>query len=39
LLPGALMLFAAVIFAWRVKLTEKMHNQIVEELKANLTAK
>ena len=23
LLPGALMLFAAVIFAWRVKLTEK----------------
>jgi lactose/raffinose/galactose permease len=37
ILPGLLMLFAAGIFAWRVKLTEKMHSDIVEQLKANLT--
>ncbi|WP_255295679.1 MFS transporter [Bacillus cereus] len=33
-LPGALMIFSAIIFAWKITLTEKKHAQIVKELEA-----
>lgn len=38
ILPGILMVFAIVVFAWKVKLTEKMHEDIVNELEAKLAA-
>ncbi|MGX5573556.1 glycoside-pentoside-hexuronide (GPH):cation symporter [Bacillus toyonensis] len=36
-LPAALMIFSAIIFAWKITLTEKKHAQIVKELEAKLT--
>ncbi|KWU65518.1 sodium:solute symporter [Bacillus mycoides] len=35
-LPAALMIFSAIIFAWKITLTEKKHAQIVKELEARL---
>lgn len=35
-LPAALMIFSAIIFAWKITLTEKKHAQIVKELEAKL---
>ncbi|MFV0558837.1 MAG: glycoside-pentoside-hexuronide (GPH):cation symporter [Enterococcus sp.] len=37
-LPAAFMLFSAVIFAWKITLTEKKHAQIVKELEEKLTS-
>lgn len=34
--PAALMIFSAIIFAWKITLTEKKHAQIVEELENKL---
>lgn len=36
-LPAAFMIFSAIIFAWKITLTEKKHAQIVKELEAKLT--
>lgn len=35
-LPAALMIFSAIIFAWKITLTEKKHVQIVKELEVKL---
>ncbi len=35
-LPAVLMIFSAIIFAWKITLTEKKHVQIVKELEARL---
>jgi lactose/raffinose/galactose permease len=35
--PAALMIFSAVIFAWKITLTEKKHAKIVEELETKLS--
>jgi lactose/raffinose/galactose permease len=37
-LPAALMIFSAIVFAWKITLTEKKHAQIVKELEQKLTA-
>lgn len=34
--PAALMIFSAIIFAWKITLTEKKHAQIVEKLENKL---
>ncbi|MGE6833857.1 glycoside-pentoside-hexuronide (GPH):cation symporter [Priestia megaterium] len=35
-LPAALMIFSAIIFTWKITLTEKKHAQIVKELETKL---
>lgn len=35
--PAALMIFSAVIFAWKITLTEKKHAKIVQELETKLS--
>ncbi|MFV0559432.1 MAG: glycoside-pentoside-hexuronide (GPH):cation symporter [Enterococcus sp.] len=36
-IPAALMIFSAIIFAWKITLTEKRHAEIVKELETKLT--